>query len=104
MAVMARFAIAARGSVIVFPSCAAFFRSADVQRHALGDLLEPGAKIFDPVVLLALKGQRQENRLRRVFRVVAVARDLEADAEDHAAVTADDLLERLLPPGLAELD
>ena len=86
-------------AVAFFANLAAGFGSLDIQRQPLGDLLEPGGQVLNAVFGFGFYGKGKEDGLGGVFGVVSVAKDLVADIEDHARVTAHNLLERFLRTG-----
>src|SRR5439155_2816100 len=74
-----------------------------VEGKASGDLLKPWADVANLFAGLALDGEGEEDGLGRIFRIMPIFKDLEANVEDHGRVAAHDLLERLLAAGAAKL-
>src|SRR5258706_3281458 len=74
-----------------------------IEREASGDLLKPRANVADLFAGLALNGEGEEDGLGRIFRIMPVFKDLEANVEDHGRVSAYDLLEWLLAAAASEL-
>jgi len=61
-----------------------------VQRESFGHLLKPWTDVANVFVGLALDRQREEHRLGRIFHIMPIFKDLEADVENHGRVTAHD--------------
>jgi hypothetical protein len=96
-------AIAVHGVMPLLAGLTPALGSLDVEGDSFCDLLKPRADVPNPIARLALRGERKENGLGRVFGVVRVFGGSETDAEHHAGVSTDDLLERDLVPGGLEL-
>src|SRR5258706_15234167 len=82
------------------PTRSRFFQ---VEREASGDLLKPRANVANLFASLALDGEGEEDGLGRIFRIMPILKDLEANVEDHGRVSAHDLLEWLLAAAASEL-
>ena len=82
------------------PPGSGFFQ---VEGEPSGDLLKPRADVVNLFAGLALDGEGEEDRLGRIFRIMPVLKDLEANMEDHGRVSAHDLLEWLLAAAASEL-
>ena len=87
-------AVLARGS-----TGSGFFQ---VQGEPFCHLLEPRTNVADLFAGLALDGEGEEDGLGRIFRIMPISKDLEADVEDHGRVSAHNLLEWLLAAAAAE--
>src|SRR5439155_7120988 len=74
-----------------------------VEGKASGDLLKPWADVANLFAGFALDGEGEEDGLGRIFRIMPVFKDLEANVENHGRVSAHDLLEWLLAAAASEL-
>src|SRR5262245_45023238 len=60
-----------------------------LDRHAMGNLVEPAPRGFSPADRIRTPGQYEKHRLEGVFRSLFVAQQTTADAEDHRPMPAD---------------
>src|SRR6266550_3341291 len=87
----------------MFAGCSTGSGFFQVEGESPGDLLKPWPDIANLFAGLALDGEGEEDGLGRIFRIMPVFKDLEANVEDHGRVSAHNLLEWLLAAAASEL-